>query len=178
MERGRVRRRYSTWPTRAGLRSRGNSPWWSPGGYGKSEAYSEPTHGTPPPGVALAYVHKSNFETANARNYIDIPILCEPGRPVRVLVYAKKQQNGMTQTPKAQLIDPARAWGDANEAVASATMADDTNWQTLSLEIRQHRRCTKQLALRVGGTNATGSLYWNWAIHQGARRQQPIHLGV
>jgi hypothetical protein len=138
----------------------GQLAWWSPGGYGKSEAYSQGTHGTPP--VTLAYVHKSNFETVNARNYIDIPINAPKGQLLTVTVWAKKSANGMTSTPAFKLIDKNREWGHASESLDSETMADDTNWQTLTLSYTPTE--DKQIALRAEGKNASGNMYWDYDV--------------
>jgi len=139
----------------------GRLAWWSQGGSGKSETYVVGTHGTPP--VTLAYVHKSNFETVNARNYLDIPVLVPKGQTLTATVWVKKSANGMTVTPKFSLIDKNREWGHANEYLSSSTMTDDTNWQTITLTYTASTE-DKQIALRAEGRNASGSMYWDYDL--------------
>lgn len=152
----------------------GKLKWWSSGGYGASEDWSQPTHGDPP--VPLAFVHTATFQSASYDNIIEIPLWGQAGIPLVVRVYCRKQQTGMTVSPYAKLIDPNKEFGAANEALASATMADNTDWQTLSLSYTPAH--DRPLVLRVGGRNATGTMYWNWDILPVGRRPQMRLAGV
>jgi hypothetical protein len=141
----------------------GRMAWWNCGGYGKSEDWVQGTHGNPP--VPLAYVHKHTFEAAGYANFVEVPIWGEKDVPLTVSVYIRKQQNGMTATPTAKLIDPNRPLGHANEALDTATMTDNTDWQTLTLEYTP--TYDRQIILRVSGTNASGTMWWDFNVAAG-----------
>jgi len=142
----------------------GRMKWWNCGGYGASEDWVLGTHGTPP--VPLSYVHKHTFEAAGYDDFVEVPVWGEANLPLTVRVYVRKQQNGMTATPYARLINPNKPWGDAQEALVTATMADDTAWQTLTLSLVP--AYDRQLRLRVGGRNGSGTMYWNFDVYAGA----------
>lgn len=157
----------------SGVSQLGRMKWWNCGGYGASEDWVLGTHGTPP--VPLNYVHKHTFEAGGYDNFVEVPIWGEKDALLTVKVYLRKQQNGMTVTPYARLINPNKPWGDAQEALVTATMADDTNWQTLTLSlVPGHDR---QLWLRAGGRNGSGTMYWNFDVHAGCRRRPAARLG-
>lgn len=121
------------------------------------------------PPAALTFVHKSTFEDAGFSNFIDVPLWADKEVPVAVRVYARKLQNSMTATPWVKIIDPNKPWGDAAEALVSSTMADNLLWQTLVLTYTP--TASRPVILRVGGTNATGTLYWNFDAR---RRYRPV----
>lgn len=130
---------------------------WNGGGTITTEAYNAGTHGTPP--VTLALVYKNTFTTAY-QNGIDIPLMGRKNVPTRIKVYMKKSVNGMLTTPYVKLCDPNKGFEQTGETLATATMADDTNWQTLVVEYTP--TYDRQLILRIAGKNASGILYWNW----------------
>lgn len=151
----------------------GRMKWWNCGGYGASEDWVQGTHGDPP--VPFSYVHKHLFEAAGYDDFVEVPVWGEKDVLLTVKVYLRKQQNGMTVTPYARLINPNKPWGDAQEALVTATMADDTAWQTFTLSlVPAHDR---QLRLRVGGRNGSGTMYWNFDVHAGCRRRPAARLG-
>jgi hypothetical protein len=156
----------------AGNPQPGRMKWWNCGGYGASEDWAQGTHGDPP--VPLSYVHKHTFEASGYGNLIDVPIWGEKDVPLTVKVYIRKQQNGMTAIPTAKLIDPNRPLGHASEALATATMADDTNWQTLTLSYTPAH--DRQLVLRVAAKNGSGTMYWNFDVYAGCRRRPAARL--
>lgn len=112
-----------------------------------------------PTGYSLAY--KFTFQQAAGPVFIDVPITLSQNT-VSVSVAVKKSANGMTETPKAQIVDVA-----TNAVLATATMADDTNWQTLTISYTPTTNA--QLAFRVRGTNASGNLWANWTFSRGTR---------
>jgi hypothetical protein len=152
----------------------GRMKWWNCGGYGASEDWVQGTHGNPP--VPLTYVHKHTFETANYDNWLEVPIWGEKNVPLTVRVYVRKQQNGMTAMPYAKLVDPNRPFGDAQEALAAATMDDNTAWQTLTLSTTP--TYDRQLVLRVGAKNASGTMYWDFDVRTSGRRPMARVMGV
>jgi len=142
----------------------GRVMWWCQGGYGKSEDYNQGVHGTPP--VQLAFVHRFTWEDVNRENFIEWPIHVIAGVPLTVRVYLRKLQNGMTMTPYAALTDPTYPWDDQNERITSQTMEDNTNWQTLTLTYNPP--ASREIRLRIGGMNASGTLFAAWAAEMGS----------
>jgi|GEM_PF-662299 len=152
----------------------GRMKWWNCGGYGASEDWAQGVHGDPP--VPLVYVHKHTFETASYDNWVDVPIWGEMNVPLIIRVYIRKQQNGMAATPWMRLIDPSRPLGDAEEILASSTMGDNTNWQTLTLDYIPD--WDRQFMLRVGARNASGTMYWDFDVRTSGRRPGMRVMGV
>lgn len=125
-------------------------------GYCLTEAYSAATHGTPP--AALAKVHKIGFMSATAY-VLDTPLAVTANVTYAIRWHGKKSANGMTATPSVALVTE-----DGNTSLVSAQMADNTNWQTLTLNYRP--TSTGTVLFRVTGANATGTLYWGLSVRE------------
>ena len=118
---------------------------------------------TLPPGTTITTTWQYIFESAvNSPVWVDLPLLLKAGTNT-VKVYVKKDTNGMTATPKAQLL----AATDINGAtpLSEVVMVDDTNWQTLTLTYTS--ATAQQAIVRVEGKNATGSLWTAIAVQGG-----------
>jgi hypothetical protein len=68
----------------------------------------------------------------------------------------------MTETPRAQLVDPSYAWDDAGGVLVSSVMGDTTDWQALTLDYTPVY--DRELILRVRGANASGTLTWREVV--------------
>ncbi len=162
----------------SGVPQPGYLAWWTHGGKGATEAYSAPTHGTPPWNTTtIPYVHRSTFESAAARNYWETEFTVPAGATLTIHVYARKSATGMTATPKFRIIDPNREWGHASEALAEATMTDNADtWQTHTLTHQNTGIVEKPVLLRVQGTNASGTMFWNYDSSFGGAAQTVPHI--
>ena len=142
---------------------------WMPGGTVASITAAIPANFPGP----QSYVHRMLPESQTINGvaayfpcFVDIPIAASAGVPLNITVWIQKDAHAMQETPKAQLIDPNKPWGDASEALAAATMADTENdWQTLTLAYTPDH--DESLALRVRCKNGSGAAYWNYSINRG-----------
>ena len=120
-----------------------------------------------------SYVHKMLPESQTINGaaayfpcFVDIPVSASAGVPLSFTVWMQKDTHAMQETPKAQLIDPNKPWNDANEALATATMADTENsWQTITLSYTPDH--DEPLTLRVRCKHGSGAVYWNYQATSG-----------
>lgn len=153
----------------------GYCKWWTPGGNGESLAVGIPA--SPP--VTLAFAHKFTWDDNAVReNFIEFPLVGETGVELTVKVYIIKQQNGMTLTPYAAIIDGNKNWGETGERLAEATMTDDQVWQTITLNYTPTYE--KRLALRVGGITLAGTMWmaYDVTIGGGVWKPEVIQVGL
>ena len=129
--------------------------------------------GTYPTGYTQSY--KYAHERAANPIYLDFPLFVNAGT-ASISVAIKKSANGFTETPVAQLIDPNVEMFSAGSVLTSATMTDDTNWQTLSLNyVAAYAR---QLILRVRARNASGNVWWNFTSTFGSGGRVSVGKGL
>jgi len=100
------------------------------------------------------------FVTASHENFVDVPIWFPYGVAVTISAAMKKSENGMTATPRIELLDPDLPLVDG-APLDTETMTDNTDWQTKTLEYTENTRPSgRMLNLRARGTNASGTLRW------------------
>jgi hypothetical protein len=110
--------------------------------------------------------YQAIYERSATPTYLDFPIYGMKGRKVSVTVVCKKDTNSMTETPSIAICDPNASifsgtpGSVGGDILATSTMADTTNWQTL----RTSYTPTKHgpLIVRWRGRNASGNSYWHW----------------
>ena len=120
--------------------------------------------------VSYAQYWLGTYEKSTVPLHIDQRIQCRANVPVTVTMHCLKAQNSMTQTPRVQIIDPTAGVFTAPSILAETVMADDTNFQTLTVTYTPTR--DRELVVRVRGQNATGTLYWRTSISD--QRSSPI----
>jgi hypothetical protein len=108
------------------------------------------------PPISLPYTHQFTFQAITSPVFVEIPVRMLAGQACTFTVYMKKSANGMTVTPTVSLVDAASVYGAT--ALNSATMTDNTSWQTLTVTYTPVNDTFA--ALRVAGTNASGTLDW------------------
>jgi len=89
--------------------------------------------------------------------------------PIRVDVYCKMSATGFTTRGTAELVDPSDGEPIASSPLATATMADNTDWQKLTLEYTP--TYDHEITLRVRARNASGTLIWREIVTHGVRIQ-------
>lgn len=90
--------------------------------------------------------------------FLDIPFYGRNGVTLNVTVYCKKDTNSMAETPVAQIIDPnVQTFLGGADVLASATMADDTNLQKLTMSYTP--AADGPLTFRFRGKHTSGN-YW------------------
>ena len=117
---------------------------------------------TEPIGV-LAWTYKFTFQRADDLTYIDFPIWCSANQYTYVDVWLKKSANGMTETPRAQIVLPEDDPFFGGAVLSEQVMADDLLWQHYVLSYKPTR--SRQAVLRVRGTNASGNLWAGVWVH-------------
>jgi len=118
------------------------------------------------------FFHRFNYADSQYYAFVDFPIYAQRNIPVTITTWMVNSVSGSyTQLPKVELRDPSYGPHDSAGAITSATMADNTSWQTLTLN---HTPTTdRQLVLRVYGARASGITYFNYQV-----RQAPGLLGI
>jgi len=137
--------------------------WWAYGGNGESVA-TQPTNW--PSGVDFSESYQQTFETASVPCYLDKPIYGRKGVPIRVDVYCKMSATGFSTRGTAELVDASDAEPIALSPLATATMADNTDWQKLTVEYTP--TYDHEITLRVRAKNASGTLIWREVVTQGS----------
>jgi hypothetical protein len=133
------------------------------GGYTHSETYSVGIHGTPPI-TPPTCVHKTVTENAVATpsfvvHAVEIPLWCAKNQAMTVKIYIKQVSTGFDERAKFDLVNLSVIEGNNGGVISTATVADDTNWQTLVL-IAPARSAEGPLTLRLTTRGINKSLYW------------------
>ena len=137
--------------------------FWTLGGYCKTAAYAEGTHGTPP--VVTAYVHEQVFEDSDRSCWVELPIWAPAGRQITLTFYGKLTGTSSFLTrPKVGIYDPGGLWLDASEELSVQQVANDTDWHTHTITYtagydREVRLKVWGIGGNAGGTG-TEKLYW------------------
>ncbi len=104
--------------------------------------------------------------------YFDIPFWGRNGVAINLTVHCKKDTNAMTETPNAQIIDPDKQLFLAGaDVLATATMADNTNLQALTLSYTP--TADRPLVFRFRGKHASGNF---WFAVQGLGGEPAIQM--
>jgi hypothetical protein len=153
-------------PVISGVVKEGRLQGWTPGG---TITNNESPPASPP--VALSFTHLFTFQSTATTTFpgsitypvfVDIPVMGIAGVLLSIDVYLKKSLNSMGETPRVQLIDPGQPWDSVASKIVDTAMADDTNWQTITVSTTP--TVNKQYILRVRGRHTSGTLDWNYAI--------------
>jgi len=135
---------------------------WMQGGYVESVA-TQPTNW--PGGVDWVESYQHTLQDATRRCWIEKPIYCRKGVVVTVDVYVKHSATGFTERATACLVDMDDTTPAPASALDSEVAADNTDWQKLTLTHTPTR--DKQIALRVYGKHASGTIIWREVVTQG-----------
>jgi len=147
--------------------------FWTLGGYTKSATYSVGTHGTPPITPPNNLIHEMLFEYNGLFNWAEFHIWGLANKPVNVTFYgALTGTTTWTTRPNVGIYDPTKAWQVAGEILnASAAMASNTNWQTLTATYKPtYDRALLVRIQGIGGTSGgsgTEKLYWFHTVNLG-----------
>jgi hypothetical protein len=115
---------------------------------------------TLPPGNPVSYTFKHIFEIAAGLLYTDVPVMLAAGAN-SFTIYLLKDANGMALTPRAELFTAGSDPLTGAAALASAIMADNTAWQTLTLSYTSPRE--QPAIIRLSGRNASGN-FWGQVV--------------
>jgi hypothetical protein len=130
-------------------------------GYMKSEGYVIGTHGTPP--ASLDFVHRITYSSTYLGNtYYEWDVKGINGTPITATVYVKSAQTGMALLPTVAICNKRLEYGNSAEILASTTAADNTDWQTLTLNYTPTENCP--LTVRVYAKNASGTTFFREVI--------------
>ena len=138
--------------------------FWTLGGYTKSATYAVGTHGTPP--VALSLVHETTFEDNDRLTWAEYAIWGVSGQQVSVTFYGKLTGTAAwTTRPSIGIYDPTEGWQSVDEDLSTVeTMANNTDWQTLTVTYTPTRDRELRVRMQGCGGNAGGTgteqLYW------------------
>jgi hypothetical protein len=122
----------------------------------------------PPSLPSVTFSHKYTFEQAATPAPTSVPeyvwldfggVFCPANKPTKFTVPLKKDTNSMTMTPQVQIIAPdddPLAEPTASP-LASAAMADDTNWQTLTFTYTP--TIDRVVSVRIIGRHGSGNLW-------------------
>jgi hypothetical protein len=137
--------------------------FWTLGGYCKTAAYAEGTHGTPP--VVTTYIHEQVFEDSNCSCWVELPIWAPAGRQITLTFYGKLTGTSAFLTrPKVGIYDPGGLWLDASEELSVQQVANDTDWHmhTITYTAGYDREVRLKVWGIGGNANGTGTekLYW------------------
>jgi hypothetical protein len=147
--------------------------FWTQGGYCKSATYSAGTHGTPSITAPNSLVHEMTFEDNNRLGYVEIPVYAKAGVPLVVTMHGKLTgTSAWTTRPSIGIYDPAKPWQDGAEVLnASAAMASNTDWQTLTATYTPTYDRTLNIRMQGNGGTAGGTgtekLYWIFTYTNG-----------
>lgn len=138
--------------------------FWTLGGFCKTAAYAAGTHLAPP--VASTYIHEMRFEDNHRVNWVEYTIYGKAGQAITVTLYGRLTGTAAwTTRPNIGIYDPTKGWQTGAEILnASAAMASNTDWQTLTATYTP--TYDRELRIRVqgvgGNTSGTGTekLYW------------------
>jgi hypothetical protein len=139
---------------------------WTSGGYCVTEA----APATPP--VTLPYAYALTTNSATYYGWMEIPILVEAGKMLRIKIYEKCSTNPSTYVvgPKFQLIKQGYLFDDANAVLVEKTAqydgGDDTNWHTINLDYRS--QYNQQLLLRVLAKKSANYFHWMYELQNNA----------
>jgi hypothetical protein len=108
------------------------------------------------------FLHKTTFELDGYSSLFGWPLLGKAGVPVHATITCRKQQTGETVAPHFDICDPQEGFEAAGEQLATVSMADSTDWQTLTLSYTPSY--DKPLSFRASGQNGSGTMYYFWEI--------------
>ena len=137
--------------------------FWTLGGFCKTAVYALGTHGTPP--VANSYIHEMTFEDNERIAWVEYAIWGVSGQQVTVTFYGKLTGvAAWTTRPSVGIYDPTKGWQSVDEDLDVETMAESTDWQTLTVTYtpthdRELRVRVQGVGGNAGGTG-TEQLYW------------------
>jgi hypothetical protein len=92
------------------------------------------------------YLHLATFELATHFNFFEWPLVSDGRTTISITIYARKQQTGETDVPRFAICDMTKNFPDAAAALDAEDMADNTDWQTITLSYTPTD--TDQLCLR------------------------------
>jgi len=109
--------------------------------------------------TGIAESHKFILEQDEEYLYLDWEYLLSDGEILDVDVYMKKDTNGMTLTPRCQILDSDHdpIYINGTSAVSEQIMTDNTDWQTKSLSYTSSGQ--NKIIVRVLGQNSSGN-FW------------------
>lgn len=152
---------------------------WDIGGKTISEAFDAGTHdasaqiealyGDPSPPCCIHVTTVENVaETpATIKHVLDIPLWVKKGENLKVSIYAKQVATGFDERAKFSIVDLGAGGSITGEILASWTVADNTDWQTIELASGE-RAQEGPLTLRLEARGQSKELYWFQVLPQSA----------